>query len=207
MARVNPVIWLLLLQAILIFSCAAHAEPRAALQYRNALIREARFEWGLIAPVALFAGQIEAESAWNPNACSAFACGLAQFTPATADDVAERVQPGLKANVFSPAWALRALVLYDHDLYKRITADTDCDHWGFTLSAYNGGLGNVRKDQAICDTLGMGCVRTRWRGHVALHSGRAASAFAENRRYARTILETRQITYATWGAQIPCLSS
>lgn len=204
--KINPVFWLVLLQFALIFSCA-HAEPRAALQYRNALIREARFEWGLIAPVATFAGQIEAESAWNPNACSAVACGLAQFTPATADDVAARVQPGMTANVFSPAWALRALVLYDHDLYKRIAADTECDHWGFTLSAYNGGLGNVRRDQVLCDAFGMDCIRSRWRGHVALHSGRSASAFAENRRYASTILETRQHTYATWGAQIPCLSS
>jgi soluble lytic murein transglycosylase-like protein len=177
----------------------AHAEPQSALPYRNTLIREARAEWGLSAPVAVFAGQIEQESAWNPRACSAYACGLAQFTPATAADIAPRLNGN---DVFNPAWSIRALVLYDHDLYGEVGfATRACDRWAFTLSAYNGGLGNVHRDQSLCrDT----CDPSRWFGNVELQSKRTAIAFKENRAYPETILFKRQLRYASWGETIKC---
>lgn len=200
--RVNPVIWLVLLWVALTAS-EAFAQPRAALPYRNSLIREARAEWGLTAPVALFAGQIEQESAWNPRACSPYACGLAQFTPATAAEVGRRIT--IPNDVFNPAWAIRALVLYDHELHAQLdNATTDCDRWAFTLSAYNGGLGNVRKDVRLCTAA---CDQHKWFGNVENHSQRSAANFRENRAYPATILGRRQLTYSTWGAIIPCPSS
>ena len=61
--------------------------PRAALQYRATLIRQARAAWGLNAPVAVFAAQIHTESWYGerrlPVASSERAEGLAaQFIPA-----------------------------------------------------------------------------------------------------------------------------
>jgi len=62
----------------------AVAAPPAAEPYRRAVTREMRLQFGLDAPVALMAAQIEQESAWNPLAQSPYAQGLAQFTPSTA---------------------------------------------------------------------------------------------------------------------------
>ena len=181
----------------------AHAEPSASRPYRSILTREARAEWGLRAPVPVFAGQVEQESAWNPHACSPYACGLAQFTPATAKDMAPRV--GMTTDVFNPAWALRALVLYDHDLHGQLGgAATECDWWAFTLSAYNGGLGNVRRDKALCASAAGKCDPARWFSGVARTSGRSKLAFAENRAYPDRILRIRQFTYAAWGELVPC---
>ena len=183
----------------------AHAEPRASLPYRNTVIREARFAYGLDAPVAMFAGQIEQESAWRPKVCSAYACGLTQFTPATARDIDARHNMG-GADVLNPSWAIRALMFYDHDLYNSLTAAENCDRWAFTLSAYNGGMGNLLKDKALCARAN-GCNPNRWWRHVELHSGRRADFFRENRGYPEAILHKRQFGYAGWGRTISCPSS
>ncbi|ECE5264246.1 lytic transglycosylase domain-containing protein, partial [Salmonella enterica] len=51
------------------FSQARAAQPpQAALQYRDDVIRNARLEWGLSAPVADFAAQLHQESGWRPDA-------------------------------------------------------------------------------------------------------------------------------------------
>ncbi|NGI10110.1 lytic transglycosylase domain-containing protein, partial [Escherichia coli] len=50
------------------FSQARAAQPpQAALQYRDDVIRNARLEWGLSAPVADFAAQLHQESGWRPD--------------------------------------------------------------------------------------------------------------------------------------------
>jgi soluble lytic murein transglycosylase-like protein len=61
------------------------------------------------------------------------------------------------------------------------TAATEADRWAFILSAYNGGAGNVKKDMRLSPD------STRWFKAVELKSGRAASAFKENRDYVRKI--------------------
>lgn len=194
---------LLVLLAAWLWSATSWAEPLAARPYRNDLIREARVVWGLTAPIAVFAGQIEQESGWRPNVCSAFACGLTQFTPATAADISRR--HGLGApDTANPLWAIRALVFYDRDLYAQLSAKTDCDQWGLSLSAYNGGIGNVRNDMSLCR--GPICRRDAWFNNVDLRSNRSAAAFRENRAYPRRILLERQFTYATWGPTVRCPS-
>ena len=199
------VIWLWLLIVIVPAVLVAElvkAEPLAARQYRSTLTREVHTIWGLDAPVAVFAGQLEQESGWNPNVCSAVACGLAQFTGPTAKEVSRQL--GVSADVFNPAWALRAVVAYDRNLYRATEAIDDCNHWAFTLSAYNGGLGNVRRDQRLCSARGSDCNPNLWFGGTAAYSNRSAGAYAENRAYILRILGTRQFTYATWGATVPC---
>jgi soluble lytic murein transglycosylase-like protein len=110
-----------LLAAILLcLAGTAQAIPMQAQQYRRALTQEAQRTWGLGAPVARFAAQVHQESGWRADAKSKYASGLAQFTPATADWIAQ-VYPvefdGIAAP-YSPKWALRALVIYDRHLSR-----------------------------------------------------------------------------------------
>lgn len=180
--------------------------PREAQQYRHILTREAHLHWGLDAPVARLAAQIHQESAWRADAKSPYADGLAQFTPATAEWIAQ-VYPRALANPapYSPGWAIRALVIYDRHLYHRVTAATPCDAWAFTLSAYNGGEGWRKRDQALCASV-PGCDPSRWWGHVEHYSPRAAWAFRENRDYPQRILLRWEPIYirAGWPGKAVC---
>jgi hypothetical protein len=59
--------------------------PPQAKQHKALLIREARAQWGMDAPIATMAAQIHQESTWRDDAVSpAGAQGLAQFMPSTA---------------------------------------------------------------------------------------------------------------------------
>jgi hypothetical protein len=131
--------------------------PAQANTYRAQLTREARAAWGLKAPVALFAAQVHQESGWREDARSPLgALGLAQFMPGTAAWIAQLYPADLgDAAPLDARWALRALVTYDLWLWERLTEfrDDGLHRWGATLSAYNGGLGNVRKDRQLARTV------------------------------------------------------
>jgi hypothetical protein len=134
------------------------------------------------------------------------ALGLAQFMPGTAAWVVRLYPAGLSdAAPLDAHWALRALVTYDLWLWKRLTEfrDDGLHRWGATLSAYNGGLGNVRKDRQLVYTersehaalRGVPKLRDScdpavscWFCCVEHHSNRSAAAFCENREYPRRIL-------------------
>lgn len=183
---------------------SAQTIPRAALQYRHVLVGNARFVWGMNAPIAVMASQVHQESGWRADARSAYASGLTQFTPATADWISAKFADELGDNQpLNPSWALRALARYDKFLYDRQrTAATDCDRWAFTLSAYNGGEGWVNRDRALAAQ--RGATPNRWWGHVEKHSPRGAAAFTENRNYPRRILLVRQPPYRAWGPGVNC---
>ena len=181
--------------------CMADGIPHEAARYQRDLVRNARLVWGMDAPIATFAGQVHQESWWKNGARSAYAGGLAQFTPDTADwiggvfpDLAER-QP------YNPAWALRALVRYDHYLWERVPATAPpCDRMAFVLSAYNGGEGWVQRDRKVARAAGADV--SRWFGNVErFNAGRAPAMFAENRGYPRSILLRWEPLYAAagWG--------
>ena len=180
--------------------------PRAANQYKSELTRAARLEFGLNAPVALIAAQIHTESLWRSNATSHVgAQGLAQFMPATAAWLPQVApQTGTPAP-FNSGWALRAACAYDKYLYLRIhNTASDCDHWVFTLYSYNGGLGWVNRDRALAAKKGINagvCF-----GVVELvNAGRRASAFKENRTYARRIFAMQEMYEAAgWGQGVHC---
>lgn len=178
--------------------------PARAAVYQRDLTREARALWGLNAPVTVFAGQIEQESHWNPRVCSPFACGLTQFTPDTARTLSHKYPDTLGLNdVFNVEWAMRALVRYDYDLFHATPRmATACDDWAVTLSAYNGGLKWVRRDQALAQAHGKD--PSRWWGNVELYTARAPKYAKENRGYPRLILLHNQLHYAGWGEPIPC---
>jgi len=181
----------------------AQVIPRAAEQFRRSLIANARTVWGLNAPVAVFAGQVHQESGFRADAMSAYAHGLAQFTPATAKDMGRWYPELAEVDAFNPSWALRALVRLDRRLYDlEPRAATDCDRWALTLSAYNGGRGWVIKQKAA--TTAAGSDPTRWFGHVERYRVRAPWAHEENMMYPRRILLQRQPLYLVWGQGVPC---
>ncbi len=174
--------------------------PPQANQHRSLLTREARMVWGLDAPVATFAGQIHQESRWDERAVSrAGAQGLAQFMPSTSRWL-PRVAPKTGEPLpFSPSWSIRAMISYDRWLWKRVKAASNCDRWSMTLSAYNGGLGWLERDQAQTRLAHMNPLL--W-SHVALHNaGRSAANIRENRAYPSRILGrwTELYRAAGWG--------
>jgi len=191
---------------ILLAVCApfAHAEgvPRAAQQYQRELVRSAQYVFGLNAPVAVLAAQVHQESGWDTNARSAYASGLAQFTPATAKDMARLYPADLRSPVpTNPTWALLALCRYDFQLYGACGyAATDLDRWAFALSGYNGGPGWVTRDRAKARAQGLDSAF--WWGNVeTVNAGRAQEFWKENRGYPRRILLLLLPVYvkAGWG--------
>jgi soluble lytic murein transglycosylase-like protein len=114
--------------------------PRAAYAYRASLIREARFIWGLEAKTSTFASQVHTESGWrfrarNPSG----AAGLGQFIPSTATWMARRYADLRPAQVFSPIWSLRAMLLYDREIYRMTRPGSLCQKMTYTLIGYNYG--------------------------------------------------------------------
>lgn len=185
------------------FSSEARAAdiPKAAETHRATLIRTARLVWGMDAPVAVFAGQIHAESRWREGAVSRVgALGMAQFMPKTAawmpqiDPALAPVQPR------NPAWAMRALVRYDLWLWQRVSGADALERMAFALSGYNGGEGWVRRDKRLAQEKGFN--PEIWFGHVEkVNAGRSAANWKENRNYPRLILLDFQRRYeaAGWG--------
>lgn len=190
--------------AALLWASSAFGAPPAAEPYRRDLTREGRLQFGLEAPVATMAAQVEQESAWNPLAQSPFAQGLAQFTPSTAAWISGAYPATLSLNQpFNPAWALRALAQYDRILYDGFPMPLECDRWAMALAGYNGGPGWVQRDRRLCGAVG-GCDPDKWFEHVELHTNRSPEAARENRGYPRRILLKLQANYLTWGRAVSC---
>lgn len=200
---VEAVIWVLLCAAIVmaVFSDTAQAQhiPHAANSYKSTLIRTARAEMGMQAPIATLAGQVHQESGWRPSVVShAGAQGVAQFMPATARWMAKINSDLTPAKPFNPSWALRAMVRYNAWHLQRIQASGLCEKWAFALSAYNGGLGWVYKDKRLAQA--SGACELAWFSHVErFNAGRSANNFHENRNYVRNILTRWELLYSTWG--------
>ena len=211
-----------------LFSPEARAAgiPHEAVRYQRDLVRSARLVWGLDAPVATFAGQIHQESRWNETAKSAVgASGLAQFMPSTAAWIngaypaLRNIPPpretstpsgtsvplqanglGLGGVMENPVWAMRALVTYDKHLYDRVKGSTPCERMAKALSAYNGGLGWVYRDEKLAAANGFDPLK--WFGSVErFNAGRKPIYWQENRGYPRFILTRWEPMYidAGWG--------
>lgn len=177
----------------------SHAQniPRAALQHRAELTRAAHAEWGLAAPIAVFAAQIHQESGWNPEAVSRVgALGMAQFMPATGKWWCEaHGMNAIECQPTNPAWAMRALVGYDRWLYERVRGPSEFDRMWAALRAYNGGLGHWQQEAAkVRPALDQHAVDSAC-GQARRHH----SHCAENLGYPRRILTLLQPRYLAWG--------
>lgn len=163
--------------------------PSLAYRLRRTVRGEINYHWGLDQDGTVFYAQIHQESGWNPDARSVYASGLAQFTPDTADWISKLYPVDLgENNPLDCRWAIRALVKYDFWLYQRaFYAAEDGSRWRFTLSGYNGGEGNVKKDRVLAEANGKRS--DTWICNVEHHSSRSMSNFKENRDYVKKILD------------------
>lgn len=176
--------------------------PAPARPYQRTMIRESRAVWGITAPTALFGAQIQTESAWRPGAHSIYAAGLSQFIPSTAEEMSQKYPELGDGGPLNPQWAIRALVRYDHDIYRgrfvnAVTPASECDKWAFVLSGYNGGEGWISRDRAQCQQHA-GCDPSRWYGHVERYTTRSASNAQQNREYMKRIELQYQGLYRSW---------
>lgn len=171
-----------------------HVPARWKITLANAGLRT----FGLDAPLARFAAQVHAESSWRPTAESPYAVGLAQFTPATAEWMAD-LYPHLRpAAPWDPEWSLRALVAYNHWLHERMGSFArPADRWAATLAGYVGGPGWVYREQRVAAAAGDPADRW-WRG-VARHCLRADWACRDSRAYPDKILCRLEPAYARAG--------
>ncbi len=165
---------------------AAERIPAAALKYRSEVIRATRAEWGLNAPVARIAAQVNAESRWRENARSPVgARGLAQFMPAT-EQWYGGLRPDLgKADAWNPGWSLRAMAGYDRWLYERVRGATPCDRMDKAQGSYNSGLGWTYKDEALAAKTGLD--PGLWDSLAAVNAGRTVAAKWETNIYVKRI--------------------
>ena len=172
--------------------------PHKMAQHKSLLVRIARQEQGMQATIPVYAALVHQESSGNCRAESVYAQGCTQFTPDTADWAAMRWKDLRPANVFNPAWSFRAAIRYLEFLDARVPFPDECERTAGSLSAYNGGLGNTRKDIRLSGNLDY------WFGGVENYSNRAEWAFKENREYPRKILFEHQKVYRQWSGRTVC---
>lgn len=189
---------------------AAVRIPPASAMYRLWVEQAAAEQWGVQASPARLAAQIHQESAWRPDAKShAGAMGMAQFMPGTAKWIAERFPNQLGGyDPWDPRQAIRAAAIYDAFLFERIRPMaggelSDCSRWAFTMRAYNGGEGWVRRERALAQAAGADA--NDWLV-VERFRARAVWAHRENTHYPRRILTVLEPAYvaAGWPGQPVC---
>lgn len=173
-----------------------------ALTLRAEYTRSAQMVWGISAPIPALAAQVHQESAWRPDVCSPFACGLTQFTPQTADWMQRtygvELGPGGRMDA---RWSIRAQHRYMRALWDGTTgARTECDRFAFALRAYNGGPGWIARDRALAARSGADA--GDWRSVQPFNAGRAPQFHRENTEYPVRILDRHQALYAAWGRMI-----
>lgn len=94
--------------------------------------------------------QVEVESGWRPNVCSAYACGLTQFTPATQRDMEARL--GVAGSIMDPEHACLLQAHYIRIIAREIPREIEGwlpeQHW--VDRVYNGGAGRLIAEWNDC---------------------------------------------------------
>lgn len=178
--------------------CAECQIPVKAYHYREYLIKESRFVWGLEAPSSYFAAQIHTESLWNEKAKSFVgAMGLTQFMPETAKWIGSVYKELKDGSPYNPKWAIRAMVRYNKYHFDKIQAVDFENRLAFTFSAYNGGLGWVLRDKKKAKDYGYNPYQY-FDNVEKVNAGRNKAAFKENRSYV-TLIFRREAVYKKHG--------
>ena len=169
-------------------------------QYIQPLTRMAQEVFGINAPVARFAAQLDQESACQRGAISsAGARGLAQMMPATANLLARRYPELRPVDVHDPNWSIRAQLYLMRDLLDQYDgARSECDQWQFAWAAYNGGERALMAEQALAPD------RLKWMNSVQPQRKRSQANWNENRGYVRAIpiRERRMIAAGVNGSAV-----
>ena len=174
------------------------AVPALSIGYRLKIERAVAAEFGLVAPVAVVAAQLQQESGFNPKAQSPYAIGLAQFTPSTAKWL-PTICPHLgEFDPWSADQSIQAAACYDAWLHRNIKQSASaCDRLAFMLADYNGGTKWRQRDQALAAKAGRDA--TAWFDEVETLRSRGVAAHKENRDYVRRILRVLMPAYAAEG--------
>jgi membrane-bound lytic murein transglycosylase MltF len=190
----------LVLYALACCWCEAADTPRACTDLRSQITREARFRWGLDAPVPLAAGLLYQESSCNPSAKSADGGeGLGQLTGRANVEWISR-EAGLGApDVWNAGWNMRASFWLLDWGAQRVAARDDCQRFGAALSAYNGGLGYVLESQRKSPE-----PATWWGVTEQIPTRQSSVNFAAARSYPHKIVFGHQPMFASWGRTL-CL--
>lgn len=190
--------------------------------YLPVLDREVREYWKGEPLKSVFAAQVQQESCitlkhpkcWSPMAelktSREYGFGLGQITITSRFDnfkEAKKLDTSLKdwawENRYNAEFQLRTLVLMDFSNYSKFGwAENDLDRMGFALAGYNGGVGGVLSDRAVCKTV-PGCNPNLWFGNVENTSKKAKlpvsgygqSFFQINRSYVSNGLGFRRTRY------------
>lgn len=169
--------------------------PKLAALYIPVLLTQVAALWPTMPAPSMLAAQVEQETCvtltsskcWNPRAelktAREYGFGLGQLTVTKEFNNFKAAKTWDKSlanwqwsDRFNPKMQLGALVAYDRNLYDSIHfGATSDDHLAFMFSAYNGGLGGVLKDRALCEHTG-GCNPNVWFGNVEKTSFRARTA-------------------------------
>lgn len=177
--------------------------PREVLLYRNAIIRETRFYWGMgHKPYTTF-GQLHQESRFKANARSQYAAGLGQFTPPTAVGIQQRYPKDLRELCddktgcpLDPRWAIRATVLYDRDIYRSTTcaqfSPEDPERIACMLASYNSGAGWVIKERKLSKD------PSKWFNSTELVCLRKEEFCKETKDYVHVIIQKWTPIYRQW---------
>ena len=111
-------------------------------------------------------GQVITESACRPDACSIYACGLAQFTLPTWGDISPLTQPSCEGVDYKdPACSVRSQIVYMSRLMRKYETRTNRDKWQFAWAAYNGGPGWINREVRKCKSI-IGCDPRTWKDNV-----------------------------------------
>lgn len=176
--------------------------PRNSVKYRPLLVDALGNKIDFL---NVLAAQFEQEASWRCDLSSRFANGCAQFTPDTAKWASKTFCRDLgNPNTSEPEWAYTCGVRYMLWLHKRVaTYRTECDRWAFALMGYNGGLGNVRKQQAATAKAGKDAGSFQ---DVKRFKVRAQWAHDENMDYVERILGSRITKYNenNYGVTVSC---
>lgn len=183
---------------------------------------EAAEYWPGVPSKSVLAGQIQQETCPSLRSKKCFSpyaelktereygFGLGQITVTAKFDnfkEAKKLHLSMKdwtwENRYNAQFQIRTLVLMDRFNWGKFSwARNDYERLAFALVAYNGGIGGVLSDRAVCRTV-HSCDESVWFGHVERHSRKAKVAahgygksfFEINREYPRNILGFRHERY------------
>ena len=187
-------LWIYIVLILLLPAAYGHAPiAHRVAKIRPTVVREVRYYWGIRESASTFMGQIHQESAFREDAKSKFASGLTQFTPSTAEWIQglyaaelRELCPDRSGCPLDARWAVRSMVLYDRRLWNGYNFAESDDRWGFTLAAYNGGAGWIKKERELAHLKKLD--PNKWFHGVETVCRRASWACLENRHYPRAIL-------------------
>ncbi len=210
--------------ACLAGSCVVAHTP-AEQRYLPVLHSAISTYWEELTWPSVLAAQIRQETCpsmssrlcWNPRAelktSREYGFGLGQITITTRFNnfqEAKKLNPILKTwewgNRYDADYQIKALVLMNKDNYARFKAIPDThERLAFTFAAYNGGVGGVLSDKAVCRAV-PGCDDKRWFGNVEHHSKKAKvpvsgygmSFFQINRGYVTHVMGNYRVRYLNY---------